>query len=556
MNTYIKSKRANCKNCYKCIRHCPVKSIRFSDNQAYIVEDECIMCGRCYVVCPQNAKYVSPNVEDVKRLIEKGEEVYVSIAPSFVANYQNSTFSGMEKALKKLGFAGVEETAIGATIVKTEYEEMIKRREQKVLISSCCHTINTLIQKKFPEALSYLAAIDTPMVAHCKKIKKEHENAKIVFIGPCISKKAEADQYQEIVDYVLTFEELSSWLEEEEIQIESIEDTGVKGRARMFPTTGGIIKSMIQQDENYTYVSIDGVKNCMRALRDIIDGKMENCFVEMSACIGSCIGGPAMSREQRHPVSDLITVAKFSGEKDFEIETVPDIKKEIPYIGVHQNLPGNAQIEEILHSMGKKTKEDELNCGSCGYNTCREKAVAVYLGKAEISMCLPYLKEKAESFSDTIIGNTPNGIIVLNEQLEVQQINKSACEMLNIKHASDILNCPVVRILDPIDFITVSNTKQSIREKRVYLAEYEKYIEETITYDKNSDVIILIMRDVSEEERQVREKEKLSKHTVEITDKVIEKQMRVVQEIALLLGETTAETKIALSNLKETLENE
>ena len=168
----------------------------------------------------------------------------------------------------------------------------------------------------------------------------------------------------------------------------------------------------------------------------------------------------------------------------------------------------------------------------------------------------PISKEKAESFSDTIIGNTPNGIIVLNEQLEVQQINKSACEMLNIKHASDILNCPVVRILDPIDFITVSNTKQSIREKRVYLAEYEKYIEETITYDKNSDVIILIMRDVSEEERQVREKEKLSKHTVEITDKVIEKQMRVVQEIALLLGETTAETKIALSNLKETLENE
>ena len=265
-----------------------------------------------------------------------------------------------------------------------------------------------------------------------------------------------------------------------------------------------------------------------------------------------------MSKEKRHPITDVMKVNEFAGEEDFTIEGVEnmDFEKTINYIGTKQTLPGTAAIEEILRQMGKQTKEDELNCGSCGYNTCRDKAVAVYLGKADMSMCLPFLKERAESFSDNIIGNTPNGIIVLNAELEVQQINKAACRMLNVTRPSDILNCPVVRILDPIDFLTVANTKQSIHDKRIYLAEYEKYMEETVLYDKGYDIVIIILRDVTEEERQLRKKESISMHTVEITDKVIEKQMRVCQEIASLLGETTAETKIALSKLKETLENE
>lgn len=206
--------------------------------------------------------------------------------------------------------------------------------------------------------------------------------------------------------------------------------------------------------------------------------------------------------------------------------------------------------------MGKTKPEHELNCGSCGYNTCREKAVAVIQGKADLTMCLPYLKEKAESFSDNIIKNTPNAVIVLNESFEVQQINASACELMNITDQSNILGDQVVRVLDPIVFFEVMDKGEDIYNRPVYLAEYKKYVEQTVIYDKGFHIIICIMRDVTQEQKQRAEKEELSRTTMEITDKVIEKQMRAVQEIASLLGETTAETKVALTKLKESLSNE
>ncbi len=203
--------------------------------------------------------------------------------------------------------------------------------------------------------------------------------------------------------------------------------------------------------------------------------------------------------------------------------------------------------------MGKRSPEDELNCGSCGYDTCREKAVAVFNGKADLSMCLPFLKEKAESFSDTIIKNTPNAIIVLNESLEVQQINKAAMKLMNIANASDVLGEQVVRILDPLPFFDVIESGLNIHDKRIFLAEYNKYVEQTLIYDPGYHIVMSIMRDVTEEEKARRAKDELSQSTIEITDKVIEKQMTAVQEIASLLGETTAETKIALTKLKESL---
>lgn len=169
-------------------------------------------------------------------------------------------------------------------------------------------------------------------------------------------------------------------------------------------------------------------------------------------------------------------------------------------------MPSESEIADILRQMGKHTPADELNCGSCGYNTCREKAVAIYQGKAEISMCLPYLKEKAETFSDNIVRNTPNGIIVLNEKLEVQQINKEALKIMNLRSASDVLGDGVIRILDPKDFVEVLQKGRNIRDRRVYLAEYDKYIEETIVYDKEYRLLVCIMRDVTEEENARRKR--------------------------------------------------
>ena len=558
MSNCLTLKKSNCKNCYKCIRHCPVKSIRFSGNQAHIINNECILCGHCFVVCPQNAKEIVDETEKVKVLLQSGAPVYVSIAPSFVANYDGVGIGAMRAALQKLGFADVEETAVGATIVKTEYERMLREDGRDVIITSCCHSINLLIQKYFPAELPYLADVLSPMQAHCTDIKRRHPDAKTVFIGPCVAKKDEAEYYEGIVDAVLTFEELTNWLKAENIELAQQMDHEEESRARFFPTTGGILKTMAQDAPGYTYMALDGVDNCIAALHEIEQGNIHHCFIEMSACTGSCVGGPVMEKYHRSPVRDYKAVADFAGTRDFEVEQ-PDrfaVRKSFTVIERKASAPSDAEIQSILRQMGKFKPSDELNCGSCGYNTCREKAIAIIQGKAEISMCLPYLKDKAESFSDNIVNNTPNGLIVLNENLEVQQINNAARKIMNIRSASDVLGEPVIRILDPKVYMDVLKSGRGVRDMRTYLAEYQKYIEQTVVYDKDYHLLISIMRDVTDEENEREKKESISRQTVEIADKVVDKQMRIVQEIASLLGETAAETKIALTKLKESISDE
>ena len=551
-------KKSNCKNCYKCIRHCPVKSIRFSGNQAHIVGNECILCGHCFVVCPQNAKQIVDETEKVKVLLQSGDPVFVSMAPSFAANYDGVGISAMRSALRQLGFFDVEETAVGATIVKNEYERMLKEDGRDIIISSCCHSINLLIQKQFPAELKYLADVVSPMQAHCMNIKERYPNAKTVFIGPCVAKKDEAEHYSGIVDAVLTFEELTAWFKESGIELKREMDSDTESRARFFPTTGGILKTMTTVEPGYTYLALDGVENCMAALKDIESGKIHKCFIEMSACVGSCVGGPVMEKYHRLPVHDYMAIARYAGEKDFDVKQPEsfNLKKEFEFIERKLQTPTDAEITEILRQMGKMKPADELNCGSCGYDSCREKAIAIYQGKAEISMCLPYLKDKAESFSDNIVNNTPNGIIVLNEKLEVQQINTAARDIMNIRSSSDILGDQVVRILDPGVFMEVLQTGRDSKPQRLYLAEYKKYVEQTVIYDGSYHLLICIMRDVTDEESQREKKEVISRRTIETADKVVDKQMRIVQEIASLLGETAAETKIALSKLKESISDE
>ena len=552
-------KKSNCKNCYKCIRNCPVKAIRFSANQAHIIGNECILCGHCFVVCPQNAKEIVDSTEKARVLLQSGDPVVVSLAPSFVANYEGIGIESMRRALKKLGFADVEETAIGATIVKNEYERMLREEQRDIIISSCCHSINLLIQKYFPSALEYLADVMSPMQAHCADIKKRMPNAKTVFIGPCVAKKDEGEYYEGLVDAVLTFEELTNWLKAEKIELEREMDDTAESRARFFPTTGGVLKTMAQNAPGYAYLALDGVENCIAALKDIESGKIHKCFIEMSACVGSCIGGPVMEKyHSSSPVKDYIAISDYAGERDFAVDQPAPmtLKKNFTMIERKLAAPSEDEILSVLRQMGKIKPSDELNCGSCGYNSCREKAIAIIQGKAEISMCLPYLKDKAESFSDTIVNNTPNGLLVLNENLEVQQINRAARKIMNIRSASDVLGEPVIRILDPTVYAQVKNSGRSVRNQRTYLAEYKKYVEQTVVYDPDSRMLIGIMRDITDEEADREKKARLNKHTVEVADSVVEKQMRIVQEIASLLGETAAETKIALTKLKESIGDE
>jgi len=551
----LRLKKSNCKNCYKCIRHCPVKSIRFSANQAHIVGEECILCGQCFVVCPQNAKQIADGTELVHVLLQGGAPVVASLAPSFAAYFEGVGFTSLQAALKRLGFAAAEETAIGATLVKREYERQLAEKSMDVIISSCCPSVNLLIRKYYPELIKHLSPVVSPMLAHSLDIKRRMPEAKTVFIGPCLSKKDEAEDSP--VDAVLTFDELSQMLSGANIAPEPVRDSAEESRARLFPTVGGILKSMDIPDTGYTCLTVDGTDNCKSALADIAAGNLHRCFLEMSACSGSCIGGPVMEKYKHSPVRHYQAVTSFAGKQDFSV-TTPEpgaLIRRHTYIGVPVSQPSEAQIAEILAKTGKLKADDELNCGSCGYNTCREKAAAVWHGKADISMCLPFLMDKTERFSNNILSHTPNGILVVNEELEVQQVNAAAMQMLRIPREGDVLGEPLVRVMDPLPFLAVLEGG-AVKEQRAYYAEFAKYLELSLVHDRETHILIAILRDVTVEEEQRLKKEQIGRQTVEIADRVVEKQMRIVQEIASLLGETTAETKIALTKLKESITSE
>lgn len=553
MPEVLKLVKSNCKDCHKCIRYCPVKAIRFTGHQAHIINDECILCGHCYVVCPHDAKEVADAREMVKVLIQSGAPVIASLAPSFVAGFDGATISAMTDTLIKLGFAGVEETAIGATLVKREYEKQLNKGERDIIITSCCPAVNTLIEKHYPQLCHYLSPVVSPMIAHAMDIKRRRPDAKVVFIGPCIAKKDEA--FNSPVDAVLTFAELEQMMKDAGVELQPLEDSDPNSRARLFPTVGGILNTMDLPDNGYTYITVDGAKNCRAALDDISGGTVHKCFIEMSSCAGSCIGGPIMKKYFDHPIRHYKQVISYAGSEDFDAFKPEDgvLYKQYTRRDVTKPMPTEDQITAILRSMGKHSKDDELNCGTCGYESCRDKAVAVFQGIADPSMCLPYIMDKSQKFSNSIIDNSPNALIVTNDDFEIQQVNKQAMEMLNIRFQSDVLGENIVRILDPTPFFQVYETGKTLKNQRRYFSDYKKFFEQTIVRDLTSHMCICILRDVTDEEEERAKKEEIGRKTAEIADKVVDKQMRIVQEIASLLGETAAETKIALTKLKESI---
>ena len=558
----LRFKKANCKNCYKCIRNCPIKAIELKDGQAQVIEQDCVLCGKCVLVCPQNAKEVRNDVEAAKALIASGKKVYASIAPAFIASYGVSGVDEFSSYLKQLGFFDVSETAQGAYIVKSEYEKMVENRTQDVIISSCCSTVVTLIQKYHPTVLKYIAPILSPMQTHAKLIKESDPDAYVVFVGPCISKKSEAQAYGGLVDCVLTFDELNDWFASEGIVLpaspEELDST--KYLSRFFPVSGGILKTM-KKDPDFSYITVDGMENCMEAIGEIEKGNLKNCFIEMSACPGSCINGPSIRRHKHSVLSSKMRTENYASghaehisyERDYNISADLDLTKNIRDEHIQVVMPGEAQIKEILKKMGKTAPEDELNCGTCGYATCRDKAIAVYFGKAETSMCLPFMMEKAASLSDEIIEATPNAIVTVDNQLNIRQINDACRDMFGIADAKDVIGKDVSIIMDANNFVSVLDGAEKQKTTKEFLAEYNLVVEQTFIYDSPNDIAICIMRDITEREHILEKNMQMKTEAANIADKVIEKQMRIVQEIASLLGETAAETKIALTELKNTV---
>ena len=555
MNEILRLKPSNCKNCYKCIRHCYVKAIRFSAGQAHVVGDECILCGQCFAVCPQNAKQISSDLEKVRVLLMT-TPVYASIAPSFAAAFPGIGIDALTQAMMQLGFQGVDETAIGATIVKNEYERILREEKPDVMVSSCCTSINLLMRKHYPDTLFALAPVLSPLQAHCMEIKRQHPEAKTVFIGPCIAKKFEA-QERDLIDAVLSFEELSMWLQQENIPLSPQPDQTEGGKTRLFPTTGGILNSM-EKLPDYTYLAVDGLEKCAEVLEEIRAGRLHRCFLELSACPGSCANGPLLGEHISTPAQNAMRILRYAGEKDFAVEQPEKSACSRTFTTLQQPVkpPFEFQIKDILAKMGKTRPEDELNCGCCGYNTCREKAIAVIQGKAEQSMCLPYMMKKAEGFSDTVVANSPNGLLVLNDDLEVQKINPAACKLLRVRNEKDVLGDHVNRLMDPDAFRRVRGTQKQLENMRAFLPEYGCFVDRTILYNGEYHLYICILRDVTEEMSQQEKKMEMRMQAAEIADDVAKKQLKIVQDIASLLGETAADTLIAINRLKETISDD
>ena len=567
MPAYLDFKEAKCRDCYLCLRECPVKAIAVKNHQARIIEDRCILCGHCTLVCPQNAKVVHSELDEVEQLLTSGKKVVASVAPSFISNFEVKDFSTFRLALGKLGFSEAEETAVGARLVTQEYRRLMETGNYRNFITSACPAACQLIQHYYPQALQYLAPVDSPMFAHAKVLKKQHPDAEIVFIGPCIAKKKEARE-SKIVANVLTFEELDTFFKDNDINLGEMASfsMGNKGEAanlaKAYPISHGIIQSFGDTlPKGFQYMAVDGVDRCMEVLENIEE--LEGMFIELNACSDACVNGPASVQDTPSGIRATAVVRNYVREEvktksaPKEVNCDVNLSASYPRVRSYNKPPTEKEIEAILAKTGKYKPEDELNCGSCGYRTCREKAWAVYNGYADVDVCFPYMRQRNESMSYEILKSNPDGIICLDSDMNFQMINAKARELLGIEGTNASLKGqPAIDYFNPSDFMIVWNTKRPIIDQRDFIPKTQQYVDFSISIIQGHNILYGVLKDVTAKVGYEEKLRKVKMETLETTDAVIQKQMRVAQEIASLLGETTAETKVALLKLKQTLQGE
>jgi len=562
MSEYLEFKPVQCKDCYRCLRECPVKAINIKDHHAQIIEEHCILCGHCTKVCPQKAKIEHSEIDTVRALLKSGAKVAATVAPSFISSLEQQDFTILRIALAKLGFAVAEETALGAQAVTEEYKRLLASGEMRNFITSACPAACRLIQMYYPKALPYLAPVDSPMVAHAKMLRKSDPNLKVVFIGPCIAKKREADEHS--IDAVLTFEELLQLFEENNIDLSTINRLAVAtdslgaNLAKGYPATQGIIRSFDALPEGYRYMCVDGVDRLADVLENI--EALDHTFIEMNVCPGGCINGPcAIGKEGGMMKAE----ADIDAYVDHELATrkhtpAPDAGVSLAY--AHPRLRAKSrpatekEIEDVMHRTGKFTKADELDCGACGYRSCREKAWAVVNGYADIDICLPYMRKRAESLAVDILHNSPEGVILVDPDMNIFDLNASAMAMMGLSGTPEsVKGRAVAESFPPIEFYNAYNQKRRTENPCLRIAATGRYVSLTVSLLSEQNVLFGLMKDISDEVSYDKKLEKVRTDTIATTDELIMKQMRVAQEIASLLGETTAETKVALLKLKKML---
>lgn len=559
----------NCQDCYKCVRRCPVKAIKIEDGSAMIVPDLCIACGTCYRVCPAKAKQARNDLTRAKHLVQSGKDVYVSLAPSWITEFEGVSREQMIAAIRRLGFRGVSETALGAEEVSANIADLLDKAANeapqvsaanRLFISTACPAVVEYINKYVPERTANLTKLTSPLLAHCRLLKTAlGKDIEVIFIGPCIAKKIEADRHPDLLSLSLSFTDLRQWLKDENIVLKDIHtsvfDKFVMSKAEegaAYPVEGGMIETLkpYEQSQKAYLMQITGIENIKRELKNIREEALDRpIFIECLACEGGCVNGPCTSSKKSglEKRVEILKESDFSGLAGKRSPSV-DITLDYASEAIVQPEHDETDIKRVLASIGKYSIEDEINCGGCGYNTCRNFAKALLDGKAEPEMCVSHMKQQAQRKANALLRCIPSPIVIANAKLSIMEYNDKFVETFwNEDEHADIYDQNNLHGADLRDFINFTNLFSASLD-----LEQDIHREHVRFNDKLFDVVVFnidkkqivggIIEDVTNMEMK---KEQIAEKAKE----VIHKNLATVQQIACTLGEHMAETEVLLRSI-------
>lgn len=560
----------NCQDCYKCIRECPVKAIRVEGNKASIIDERCIFCGHCTQVCPTGAKKVRDGLTRAKYTLARHPgRVYMSLAPSYLSEFGDVSPERLAGAIRRLGVAGVSETALGAEAVSRETERLLAGGAGQIFISSSCPVAVDYIRKYAPSFTGNITPVVSPMVAHAAMLKSLYgDDIRVVFAGPCVGKKSEADNFPDLVDVAITFRDLRSWFDEEGIDPTLPEPPGAENRSdfvprratygSLYPIDGGMLAGMARAD-GVQYMSFSGLDS----IKDVLDGLdagalKQPVFLELLACRGGCVNGPAKLRhlsaaQKRHNVIEK--AAKTSPEPP---AVVPDgsLYLTADFAPDPQNQTRNyseQEIKEALESVGKTGPKDELNCSGCGYDSCRDFAAAMLDGNAEPNMCASYMRKIAHDKATVLLQKIPAGVVLVNSDLKIVDMNRHFAAYMGdeVSAVYDVVpgmaGSDIDRVCDFGQFFrTALATGEELLERRI-ASGGKTWLLSIYNIQKYRQVFGLLqnMREPAVQQDWILEK----------TREVIRNHMTTVQNVAGLLGENAAFTDATLRSIISAFDN-
>ncbi|KAB3530700.1 sigma 54-interacting transcriptional regulator [Alkaliphilus serpentinus] len=561
MKEIIKVIKNKCKQCYSCVRNCPAKAIKIENGQATVIYSRCINCGMCIKACSQNAKVVIDSKEKTLEILKNHQEVVACLAPSFVASFHQYPYKKVIGALRSIGFSQIWEVAVGAEELTRQLDEFFQKKHQKkTYISSPCPAFVTMIEKHHPELIKYLLPFASPMIATAKIIKDiyKERDIKIVFIGPCVAKKSEAEdpQFEGVIDSVLTFEEIKEILKEKRVSIHKSKEGNFDSlycdRGRLYPLSGGLLANLkaVKNFKDNQYECIENVSDCANLIHALSTDKVSGKLIDVLMCKG-CIEGPKIDSKLNYYDKLNKIYEFFETNKVGEREKVyyhVDLKRHYRNIKDILSDPSENEIEEVLRKTNKFTQEDELNCGACGYDTCREKAVAVVQEIAEVDMCLPYLLSKKTKLLDelserikevtilkeeleTVIESSYDGLVVTDGEGKILKTNKAWSKLSGI--LEDSIDKSVHEIQDKY-LMFPSATLMALKEKRriSFMQETRSGKEFLVTatpiFEEDGKVsrVVSNARDIEELnrlKRQIEEAQRLQKYHKNFDNNIIDK---------------------------------